>query len=129
MKVAVIDDSRPFRDSLARLLASVRGVDVVGYAEDVESACELIDRTEPDVVLLDVDLRGGERGIDLLHRVARDHPQTQVVGLSGRDWQALRPVYLQAGAAACFDKATEFEQARDWIAARVTSHTNDRHGE
>ena len=92
MKVAVIDDSRPFRDSLARLLASVRGVDVVGYAEDVESACELIDRTEPDVVLLDVDLRGGERGIDLLHRVARDHPQTQVVGLSSRDWQALRPV-------------------------------------
>jgi DNA-binding NarL/FixJ family response regulator len=127
MKVAVVDDSRLFQDSVARLLASVHGVDIVGYAEDIDSAWELIDRTEPDVVLLDVDLRGGERGIEVLRRVARDHPRTQVVGLSSREWQALRPVYLQAGAAACFDKATEFEQARDWIAARVLSRTNARH--
>lgn len=117
MDVVVVEDSKPFQDVVARLLSSVEGLEIVGMAEDVDGACSLIDAKEPDVVVLDVELRDGGRGIDVLRHVVREHPRVKVIGLSNRDWEFLRPVFLRAGAAACFDKATEFVQARDWLAA------------
>ena len=38
--------------------------------------------------------------------------------LSNFSWRAMRDAFLAAGAAAYFDKAMEFNEARDWIAAR-----------
>jgi hypothetical protein len=45
---------------------------------------------------------------------------TRVIALSNFTWQAMREGFLEAGASAYFDKATEFTKARDWVAARVT---------
>lgn len=117
MKIVVVDDSKLVQRSLASLLGSVAGIEIVGYAEDVASARTLIDATRPEIVVLDVELRGGDHGIDVLRHVVREHPQTRVVGLSNLNWQVLRQTYLRAGAAAYFDKSMEFQQARDWIAA------------
>jgi DNA-binding NarL/FixJ family response regulator len=117
LDVAVVDDSLEVQATLVRLLASVAGVAVVGCAEDVAGALELIDSRRPDVVVLDVDLRGGGRGIDVLRHVVREHPGIEVIVLSNHVWQATRDGFLEAGARACFDKAMEFTRARDWIAA------------
>ena len=121
MKVVAVDDSKQFQRSLTRLLSTVGGVAIVGYAVDVDSAHKLIDDTEPHVVVLDIELRGGARGIDVLRYVAREHPPMKVVVLSNLNWPALRRTYLEAGAEAYFDKSMEFEQARDWIAACARS--------
>ena len=66
MKVVAVDDSKQFQRSLTRLPSTVGGVAIVGYAVDVDSAHKLIDDTEPHVVVLDIELRGGARGIDVL---------------------------------------------------------------
>jgi DNA-binding NarL/FixJ family response regulator len=117
LRVVLVDDSLEVQRTLGRLFASVAGVDIVGCAEDVAGALALIDSRQPDVVVLDVDLREGGRGIDVLRHVVREHPGTQVIVLSNHIWQALRDGFLEAGASACFDKAMEFTKARDWIAA------------
>jgi DNA-binding NarL/FixJ family response regulator len=117
MDVVVVDDSPQFRRSFARLLSSVAGISIVGYAQDVDGARKLIDDTKPALVVLDVELQGGGYGIQVLRHVAREHPLTKVVALSNLNWQALRRTYLDAGAQAYFDKSMEFQQARDWIAA------------
>ena len=116
-RIVVVDDSKLFQQSLARLLATVRGIAIVGFAEDVASACKLIDELVPGIVVLDVELRGGDQGIDVLRHVAREHPAIQVLVLSNMIWSALHRSYLHAGAVACFDKSMEFEQARQWIAS------------
>lgn len=116
LKVVVIDDSAAIRLSLGRLLASIPEVDLVGYAADVLGACGLVDSTRPDVVVLDVNLRDGEMGIEVLRYVKRHLPQTQVLALSNLVSPNLRQNYLEAGASAYFDKASEFMRARDWIA-------------
>ena len=100
MKVVAVDDSKQFQRSLTRLLSTVGGVAIVGYAVDVDSAHKLIDDTEPHVVVLDIELRGGARGIDVLRYVAREHPPMKVVVLSNLNWPALRRTYLEAGAEA-----------------------------
>lgn len=117
VKVVVVDDSLAMQQSLGRLLTSVAGIDVVGYAENVAGALKLIDLRRPDVVVLDVDLCRGDRGIDVLRHVVREHPGMKVIALSNFTWQAMRDGFVQAGASAYFDKSMEFTKARDWIAA------------
>lgn len=121
MKIAMVEDSALVRQSMTRLLQSVDGIDVVGYADDVPSALELIDAERPDVILLDVELRNGDRGMAVLRHTVRTHPSIDVVAMSNFGWQAMRMSFLQAGAKAYFDKATEFIAARDWIARRAVA--------
>ena len=117
LKVAVVDDSLPVQQSLGRLLRSVAGVDVVGYAEDVAAALRLIDSSRPDVVVLDVNLRHRDKGIDVLRHVVAKRPDCKVVVLSNCTEPAVRDWYLRSGASAYFDKSLEFLCARDWIGA------------
>ena len=61
--------------------------------------------------MLDVELRAGDHGIDVLRHIVREHPATKVVALWNLNWQALKLTYLQAGADAHFDKSLAFERA------------------
>jgi DNA-binding NarL/FixJ family response regulator len=62
LRVVIVDDHRVFRSGvraeLADAVASKR-LEIVGEAGDVEEAVEVVTRTHPDVVLLDVHLPGG----------------------------------------------------------------------
>jgi DNA-binding NarL/FixJ family response regulator len=60
MRVVLVDDHRMFRTGVRAELA--RDLDVVGEADSVESAVEVVARERPDVVLLDVHLPGGDGG-------------------------------------------------------------------
>ena len=70
MKVLIVDDERLARGELRRLLAAVPDVEVAGEARDVDEALALIDKLDPDLLLLDVQMPGGD-GFSLLERL--DH--------------------------------------------------------
>ena len=123
MKLVLVDDSKAVQRSFGSLLASVPAVELVGVAEDVASAMALIEATEPDFVVLDMELGGGDNGIDVLKYIVQHRPQTQVIVLSNFDGQKLRNDLRAAGALAYFDKASEFLLARDWIASRAAAAT------
>lgn len=53
MRVILADDAVLFRSGLARLLEQV-GVEVVGEVRDATNILQLVDRTQPDAVVLDV---------------------------------------------------------------------------
>ena len=69
LRVVIVDDEKPARDRLRRLLAAMPSVEVVGEAGDVGSAVEVLDRERPDLCLLDVQMPGGD-GFDVLRRAA-----------------------------------------------------------
>lgn len=119
MKVVLVDDSLDIQRALARLLGTIDGVEVVGYAEDVSGALNVIDDRRPDVVVLDVGLRGQDRGIDVLRQVVVRHPGIDVIVLSNFGWEAMREAFIAGGARAYFDKALEFGKVADWIRARI----------
>jgi two-component system, OmpR family, response regulator len=116
LKVAVVDDSREIQRSFGALLEALGGLRVVGFAEDRAGALRLVDEERPDVLVLDVELRGNDRGYDVLRDVSERFPQVRVVALSNFGWRAMREAFLRAGACAYFDKAIQFGQALDWIA-------------
>jgi DNA-binding NarL/FixJ family response regulator len=53
VRVAVADDAVILREGLARLLEEA-GFEVVGLAADAEQLMELVETTEPDVVIVDI---------------------------------------------------------------------------
>ncbi|MCC6248113.1 MAG: response regulator transcription factor [Rubrivivax sp.] len=118
MKVALVEDSAHVRNVLARLLSAIEGVELAGEAEDVAGAIALVERTAPDLVVLDVELRDHGRGIDVLRQLQREHPGVEVIVLSNYGWSAMRDAFLAGGARAYFDKAFEFGQALQWIRER-----------
>jgi DNA-binding NarL/FixJ family response regulator len=71
-RVVLVDDHRMFRSGVRAELGE--SVDIVGEAEDVDSAVATVLATSPDVVLLDVHLPGGN-GREVLRRCA-DHGVT-----------------------------------------------------
>lgn len=54
--VALVDDHAVLRGGLAQLLASEPDIDVVGMASDGSGALELVRRTHPDVVIMDLQM-------------------------------------------------------------------------
>ena len=86
LRVAIVDDEKPARDRLKRLLAAIAGLEIAGEASDVASAVELIDRERPDLCLLDVQMPGGD-GFDVLRRAAHT---PQIVFTTAFDHYAVR---------------------------------------
>ena len=88
--VLIVDDYRPFLDSARGLLES-GDFEVVGEAEDGNSALRLAQELRPDVVLLDVHMPDLD-GFEVARRLAKlDSPPTVVLTSSRDDYGALVP--------------------------------------
>ncbi|NVK55968.1 MAG: response regulator transcription factor [Alteromonadaceae bacterium] len=68
MRVVIVEDSRLARLELCEQLSGIANVTVVGQADTVDTAEQVIAETRPDLLLLDIDLPGGT-GFDLLARL------------------------------------------------------------
>ncbi len=75
------DDHRLFRQGLAGLIRQQPGWEVIGEAEDGDTAVMLVDKLQPDVVLLDVEMPG-LNGIEATHLICRYSPARRVIGVS-----------------------------------------------
>ncbi len=78
----MVDDHHLFRAGVRSELGDQ--VQLVGEADEVEAAVELIGERRPDVVLLDVHLpRGGGRAV--IEAVVPEHPEVRFLALSVSD--------------------------------------------
>lgn len=69
VKAVIIDDQKDIRDTNRTLLHNnFPDVEVVGEADGVDSGIELIQKTDPDIVLLDIEIKGGT-GFNILQKV------------------------------------------------------------
>jgi DNA-binding NarL/FixJ family response regulator/anti-sigma regulatory factor (Ser/Thr protein kinase) len=92
----VVDDNAGFRESLLTLLDTEELL-VVGEARTGEEALELVQRIDPDVVLMDVRMPMMD-GIEATRRLKELRPGIGVVALTGHEDQAIVREMLVAGA-------------------------------
>ena len=59
IRVVVVDDHAVFREGVRSLLARVEDVEVVGEAATTQEAIDVAVQSEPDVVLMDLNIPGG----------------------------------------------------------------------
>jgi DNA-binding NarL/FixJ family response regulator len=78
-RVVIVDEDRRVQQSLADLLRLTGRVDVVGRANDVRSALELVEREDPDVMIVDPRLPDLEAGAALVSSLERSRPKMRIV--------------------------------------------------
>lgn len=113
--VFIVDDSASIRSRLAEMLTRVDGVTIVGEAATATEAIAGILRTQPDSVLLDLNLMG-RTGIDVLRAVHPQAPGIVFVVLTNHAEPQYRTACTRAGAAYFLDKSCDFDRVPDVIA-------------
>ncbi len=69
LRVIVVDDERLARQGMRSLLKQFATVELVGEADSVKSASDLIKRQKPDAVFLDIEMQTAS-GFDLIRTLA-----------------------------------------------------------
>jgi DNA-binding NarL/FixJ family response regulator len=83
-KVLVIDDHPLLRQGLAMLINQQMDMEVCGEAEEARVVMGSIQQTQPDILILDISLKGPD-GLDLLKSIRNLHPDLPVLILSMHD--------------------------------------------
>lgn len=95
-KVFIVDDSNDAIGVLRRMLESSYSVEVVGSAYDAETAADLIVKTEPDLLFLDVELPTMS-GLEFCSMIRNElKPEAKVVFYTGHDKYMLQAIRRQA---------------------------------
>jgi two-component system, chemotaxis family, chemotaxis protein CheY len=115
-KVLLVDDSGLARRSTRRILERA-GYQVV-EAEDGMAAIEQYFVEKPDVVLLDLVMKG-MYGLEVLAKLREMDPDACVVVLSADIQTSSREMVQAAGAAGFLNKPTDAQQMLDVVARAV----------
>ncbi len=81
IRVLLVDDHTLVRTAMRALLSAMPHVEVVAEASSGEEALELVARERPDIVLMDIAMKG-MTGLEATERMHARHPEVKIVILS-----------------------------------------------
>jgi signal transduction histidine kinase len=110
----VVDDIEETRESLARLLERLGGIEVVGVAADGVEAVELVGLALPQVVVMDLRMPRMD-GVEATRRIAASYPKVIVLILSAYGDESLVIEALMAGARGYLLKGASAAELADAI--------------
>lgn len=98
ISVFLVDDHQVVSQGVRSYLESFPDLEVVGMARSGEEALQLLDRSVPNVVVMDLLMPGGMDGIEATRQIRSRSPRTQVVALTASTDEARLVAVLRAGA-------------------------------
>lgn len=121
--VLVVDDHALVREGLCRILEAQGDIRIVGQAGDSASTVALAADEQPDIVLLDVEIPGGE-ATTTVHQIQVCSPRSRVIILSMYEGPQLVQALLMAGIRGYLLKSTQWQELV--LAIRTVMADNDR---
>lgn len=79
-KVLLVDDENLLLDSL-EIILSLNGMEIVGKANDGKEALDILEGTECDIALVDINMKG-MGGIELIGHMKEKHKQVKILVLT-----------------------------------------------
>jgi two-component system, LytTR family, response regulator LytT len=95
LKAVLVDDEQLARDELGYLLGQVGGVEIVGQACNGVEALTTIDRLQPDVVFLDVQMPG-LTGFEVAQRLVDNRAMSHIIFVTAYDQHAIEAFEVNA---------------------------------
>src|SRR5204862_8220038 len=95
LRAVLIDDEQLARDELGFLLGQVGGVEVIGQAGNGVEALTTIDRLQPDVVFLDVQMPGLS-GFEVARRLVDTQAPSHIIFVTPYDQHAIEAFDVNA---------------------------------
>ncbi|TFE73282.1 response regulator [Methylacidiphilum caldifontis] len=96
-KVLIVDDHTILREGLIQLINSTAGLSVCGAAQNAHEGFELVAKTKPDIVLVDISLPG-KSGLELIKDIHAAYPEVAIFVLSMHEESLYAERVLRAGA-------------------------------
>lgn len=127
IRVALVDDHELVRDGLRALLTAMPQLQVVGEAGSGAEALSLVERLQPDLLLVDIGMKD-MTGLQLTERLCRQYPGIQILILSMYDHAEYVTSSIRAGARGYVLKdaaSWEIVAAIDAIAAGGSYYSDD----
>ena len=121
MRLFIADDSEILRESLVDILSEIEGIEIVGQEGDAIRVLAAIERLNPDLVILDIQMPGGN-GISILETLKKMENPPKIIMFTNYPYLQYRRRCLEAGADFFFYKATEFEKLVDVIRKLAKTH-------
>jgi DNA-binding NarL/FixJ family response regulator len=96
-RILIVDDHPVVRDGLITLINHQQDLKVCGEAEEAQQALTAISELNPDVVIIDITLKGSD-GIELTKSIRARYARLPVIVLSIHDESTYAERALRAGA-------------------------------
>jgi DNA-binding NarL/FixJ family response regulator len=125
LRILVVDDHAQFRDGVVGLLSAERDIEVVGKAGDGLEALVKAKELKPDLILMDVTMRGCD-GLEATQRIKEVLPEVKIVMLTVHDEDEKLFQAIKAGAEGYLLKSMSAEtlMQRTDSTARGVIHRN-----
>ena len=81
-RVLVVDDHPMLRVGAVAYLSEADDCEIVGEADNANEALDIARLVKPDIVLLDIRLKGDRTGIDLARDLREELPETKIIVLT-----------------------------------------------
>jgi CheY-like chemotaxis protein len=82
IRLLCVDDHPLVREGIARVISRMPDIEVVGLAGSGDEAIALYRQGRPDVVLMDLLLKGGMTGVDAIKAIRRLNPAARIIVVS-----------------------------------------------
>lgn len=109
LRLLIVDDSHVIRQRLLALLNPLPFIEIVGQAPDLAAGREGVESLNPDVVTLDLNLKG-ESGLDLLAEIQGYPSPPKVIVLTNYPYPVFRARSKYLGAAHFLTKTQDFQK-------------------
>jgi len=106
LKILLADDHSLMVEAVGLALEDDKGIEIVGSAEDGSQVLPLVERTKPDLVVLDLRMPGMD-GLTCIRHLNERFPEVRTAVLSGHDSDEMIEAALRVGANAFISKTID----------------------
>lgn len=123
IRLMLADDHELIRDALTHLLNQESDIEVVAETGNSQEVLEYCNRSQPDIVVMDINLESADAGIDATKRLRSHHPQVKVIALSCYTDKIKVQKMLDAGAVGYVAKAAPSQALLNAIRAAYNNRS------
>ena len=97
-RIIIVDDQNSIREFLKINLSTEMDIEVVGMADNAQSAIAQAGEHQPDLMLMDIEMPGDIDGIDATKVITQRFPNTKILLFTSQDDRSQLNRALEAGA-------------------------------